>query len=148
MKRRTKFLEFSNDILVITETKDLLVFYHTFWGWVKNLKIILQNNGLKVALRGSNALTSFFINSEKDWTSVEQQSGVYKIPSTCGSSYVGRTNHNLKMRLLQRHNSISSSLKQDFKPDDFTSDLSEHISIIQIISFFFRMFLWFQGTKV
>ena len=31
------------------------------------------------------------------------------------------------MRLLQHHNSISSSLQQNSKPEDFTSALSEHI---------------------
>ena len=41
--------------------------------------------------------------------------------------YVRRTNQNLKMRLLQHHNSISKSLKQNTKPEDFTSALSEHI---------------------
>ena len=92
----------------------------------RKLKRILQNNGLKVALRGSNTLVSF-LNSGKDRTSVEQQSGIYKIPCTCGSSYMGRTNQNLKMRLLRHHNSISSSLKQNTKPEDFTSALSEHI---------------------
>ena len=40
---------------------------------------------------------------------------------------MGRTNQNLKTRLLQHHNSISSSLKQNTKPEDFTSALSEHI---------------------
>ena len=40
-------------------------------------KRILQNNGLKVALKGSNTLASF-LNSGKDWTSVEQQSGFIK----------------------------------------------------------------------
>ena len=68
-----------------------------------------------------------FLNSGKDRTSVGQQSGVYKIPCTCGRSYVGRTNQNLKMRLLQHHNSIFSFLKQNTKPEDFTSVLSEHI---------------------
>ena len=68
-----------------------------------------------------------FLNSGKDRTSVEQQSGVYKIPRTCESSYVGRTNQNFKMRLLQHHNSISSSFKQNFKPEDFMSALSKHI---------------------
>ena len=86
---------------------------------------ILQNNGLKLALTGSNTLASF-LNSGKARTSVEQQSGVYKIPCTSGSSYVGRTNQNLKMRLLQHHNSISL-LKENTKPEDFTSALSEHI---------------------
>jgi len=38
----------------------------------ENLKGILQNNGLKVALRGSNTL-AIFLNSGKDRTSVEQQ---------------------------------------------------------------------------
>ena len=68
-----------------------------------------------------------FLNSGKDRTFVEQQSVVYKIPCTRGSSYVGRTNQNLKMRLLQHHISISSSLKHKSKPEDFTSALSEHI---------------------
>ena len=40
---------------------------------------------------------------------------------------MGRTNQNLKMRLLQHHNSISSSLEQNTKPENFTSALSEHI---------------------
>ena len=40
---------------------------------------------------------------------------------------MGYTNQNLKMRLLQHHNSISSSFKQNSKPEDFTSALSEHI---------------------
>ena len=40
---------------------------------------------------------------------------------------MGRTNQNLKTRLLQHHNSISPSLKQNTKPEDFTSALSEHI---------------------
>ena len=40
---------------------------------------------------------------------------------------MGRTNQNSKMRLLQHHDSISSPLKQNTKPDDFTSALSEHI---------------------
>ena len=62
-----------------------------FQGRLKNLKRILQNNGVKVALRGSNNLASF-LNSGKDRTSLEQQSGVYKIPCTCGSFYMGRTN--------------------------------------------------------
>jgi len=41
------------------------------------LKRILQNNDLKVALRGSNTLASF-LNFGKDRTSVEQQSGFIK----------------------------------------------------------------------
>ena len=92
----------------------------------QKLERILQNNGLKIALRGSNTLASC-LNSGKDRTFVEQQSGVYKIPCTYGSSYVGGTNQNLKMRLLQNHNSISSSLKQNAKPEDFTSALWGHI---------------------
>jgi len=40
---------------------------------------------------------------------------------------VGRTNQNLKTRLLQHHNSISLSLKQNTKPEDFMSALLEHI---------------------
>ena len=97
-----------------------------FPGLSEKLKRILQNNGLKVALRGSNNWASF-LNSGKDRTSVEQQSEVYEIPCTCGSSCGGRTNQNLKMRLLQHHNSISLSLKQNTKPEDFMSALSEHI---------------------
>ena len=58
---------------------------------------------------------------------LEQQSGVSKIPSACESSYVGHTNQNLKMRLLQHHNSISSYLKQNSKHEDFTTALLEHI---------------------
>jgi len=68
-----------------------------------------------------------FLNSRKDRTSVEQQSGAYKIPCTCGNSYVGRTNQNLKMRLLQHHDSILSFLKQNFKLEDFMSALLENI---------------------
>ena len=40
---------------------------------------------------------------------------------------MGRSNQNLKMRSLQHHNSISLSLKQNTKPEDFTSALSKHI---------------------
>ena len=40
---------------------------------------------------------------------------------------MGRTNQNLKTRLLQHHNCISSSLKQNFNPEHFTLALSEHI---------------------
>ena len=40
---------------------------------------------------------------------------------------MGRTNQNLKTRLLQHYNYISSSLKQNTKPEDFTPALSEHI---------------------
>ena len=40
---------------------------------------------------------------------------------------MGRNTQNLKKRLLQHHNSISSSLKQNTKPEDFTSALLEHI---------------------
>lgn len=125
-KRRKKFLECSDDILETTEKKDIFCSLPYVPGLSEKLKRILQNNGLKVALRGSNTLASF-LNSGKDRTSVEQQSGVYKIPCTCGSSYVGRTNQNLRTRLLQHHNSISSSLKQNTKPEDFTSALAEHI---------------------
>ena len=67
------------------------------------------------------------LNCGKVRTSVEQQSRVYKIPFTFGSSDVGRTNQNLKMRLLQHHNSISSSLKQNSRPEVFTLALFEHI---------------------
>ena len=41
---------------------------------------------------------------------------------------MGRTNHNLKMRLLQHHSSNSLSLMQNSNPEDFTSALLEHIS--------------------
>ena len=127
-KRRKKFLEFSSDILEMTEKKHVFCSLPHVPGLREKLKRILQNNGLKVALRGSNTLASFFFfYFGKDRTSVEQQSGVYKIPCTSGSSYMGRTNQNLKMRLLQHLNSISSSLKQDSKPEDFTSVQSEHI---------------------
>ena len=40
---------------------------------------------------------------------------------------MGRTNQNLRTRLLQHHNSISSSLKQNTKPEDFTLAHSKHI---------------------
>ena len=40
---------------------------------------------------------------------------------------MGRTNQNLKMRLIQHHNSISSSFKQNSQTEDFTSALSAHI---------------------
>ena len=94
-KRRKKFLECSDDILETTEKKDIFCSLPYVPGLSEKLKRILQNNGLKVALRGSNTLASF-LNSGKDRTSIEQQKGVYKIPCTCGSSYVGRTNQNLK----------------------------------------------------
>ena len=115
-KRGKQFLEFSDDILETTEKKDIFCSLPYVPGLSGKLKRILQNNGLKVALRDSNTLASF-LYSGKDRTSVEQQSGVYKIPCTCGSSYVGRKNQNLKTRLLQHHISISSSLKQNSKPE-------------------------------
>ena len=46
-------------------------------GLSEKLKRILQNNGPKVALRSSNTLASF-LNSGKDRTSIEQQSGFIK----------------------------------------------------------------------
>ena len=128
-KRRKKFLEFSNNTLEITEKKFLFCYLPYIPRLSEKLKRFLEKNGLKVAyklIRGSNTLASF-LNSGKDRTSAEQESGIYKIPCNCGSSYVGQTNQNLKMRLLLRHNSISSSLKQNSKPEDFTSGLSEHI---------------------
>jgi len=78
------------------------------------------------ALKSSNTFGSF-INFGKDRTSIEKQGGLHQIPCTCGSSYVERTSQNLKVRLLQHKNSISSALKQNSKPEYFTSDLSEHI---------------------
>ena len=54
-----KFLEFSNDILEITEKKDIFCSLSYVPGLSKKLKRILQNNGLKVALRGSNTLAGF-----------------------------------------------------------------------------------------
>jgi len=76
----------------------------------KKLKRNLQNNGLRVALKSSNILSSF-PNSGKDLTSVEYKSGVYEIPCTCGRSYVGNTNQNLKIRLLEHQESMPSTLK-------------------------------------
>ena len=64
-KRRKKFLEFSDDILVTTEKKDIFCSLPYVPGLSEKLKRILQNNGLKVALRGSNTLASF-LNSGKD----------------------------------------------------------------------------------
>ena len=125
-EKKEQFLEFSNDVLEITEKRDVFCSLPYVPGLSEKLIRIWQNSGLKVALRDSNTLASF-LNSGKDRTSVEQQSGVYKIPCTCGSSYVGHTNQNLKIRLLQHHNYISSSLKQNSKPEDFTSALLEHI---------------------
>jgi len=95
-KRRKKFPEFTNIILEKTETKDVFCSSPYVPVLSENLKRIL-----------------------------EQQSGVYKIPNGCESSYVGHTNQNLKMRLLQHHKSISSSLKQNSKPEDFMSVLSK-----------------------
>ena len=92
-KRRKKFLECSDDILETAEKKDIFCSLPYVPGLSEKLKRILQNNDLKVALKGSNTLARF-LNSGKDRTSVEQQSGVYKIPCTCGISYVGRTNQN------------------------------------------------------
>ena len=143
-EKKEKILEFADDILETTEQKDIFCSLPYVPGLSEKLKRILHFNGLKLALRGSNTLASF-LNSGKDRTSVEQQSGVYKIPCTCGSSYVGRTNQNLKTRLLQHHNSISSSLKQNTKPEDFTSALSEHINNFPNHFIFLKMFVW---TKV
>ena len=58
-KRRKKFLEFSDNILETTEKKDIFCSLPYVPGLSEKLKIILQNNGLKVALRGSNTLASF-----------------------------------------------------------------------------------------
>ena len=58
-KRRNKFLECSNDILETTEKKDIFCSLPYVPGLSGKLKRILENNGLKVALRGSNALASF-----------------------------------------------------------------------------------------
>ena len=95
-KRKKKFLEFSKDILETKEKKDVFCSLPHVPGLSEKLKRILQNNGLKVALRDSNTLATF-LNSGKDQTSVEQQSGAYKISCTCGSFYVELTNQNLKM---------------------------------------------------
>ena len=125
-KRRKTFLECSDNIMETTEKKDIFCSLPYVQGLSEKPKRILQNNGLKVALRGSTTLASF-LNSGKDQTYVEQQSGVYKIPCTCGSSYVACTNQNLRTRLLQHHNYISLSLKQNTKPEVFMLALSEHI---------------------
>ena len=95
LKRKNFFLEFPNNILETTEKEDVFCFLLYVLGLSEELKFFFQNNGLRVVLRGSNTLDSFS-NSGKDQTSIEQQSGVYKIPCTCGSSYVGCTNQNLK----------------------------------------------------
>ena len=52
---------------------------------MKNLKEFLQNNGLKVGLRGRNSLASA-LNFGKDRTFAEQPREVSKIPGTCRSS--------------------------------------------------------------
>ena len=59
-KRRKKFLECTEDILETTEKKDTFCSLPYVPGLSEKLKRILQNNGLKVALRGSNSLASFF----------------------------------------------------------------------------------------
>lgn len=125
-KRRKRFLEISKEVLETTREKDVFCSLPYVPGLSEKLKRILQSNGLRVALKSNNTLGSF-LNSGKDLTSLGQQSGVYQIPCTCGSSYVGRTNQSLEMRLLQHKDSISSALKQDSKSEDFTSALSEHI---------------------
>ena len=86
-KEGKKISRIFNDILEITENKDVFCSLPYVPRLSEKLNKILQNNGLKVALRGGNTLASF-LNSGKDRTSVEQQSGVYKIPCTYGSSYV------------------------------------------------------------
>jgi len=73
-KTRKQFLEFLDDILETTEKKDIFCSLPYVPGLSEKLKRILENNGLKVALRGSNTLTSF-LNSGKDRTSVDRRSG-------------------------------------------------------------------------
>ena len=54
-KRRKTFVEFSDDILETTEKKDFFFCSLPYVpGLSEKLKRILKNNGLKVALRGSN----------------------------------------------------------------------------------------------
>ena len=55
---------------------------------------------------------------------------------------MGRTNQNLKVRLLQHHISISSSLKHKSKPEDFTSALSKHIYNYP------NHFIWFDNVSL
>ena len=58
-KIRKKFLEFSDDILEKTEKKEIFCSLPYVPGLSEKLKRILQNNGLKVALRGSSTLLVF-----------------------------------------------------------------------------------------
>ena len=106
-------------------------------GLSKKLKRISQRNGLKVALYSSNTL-SCFLNSRNDRISVDYLSWVYQIPSTCGRSYVGRTNYNLEIWLLQHQESNSSTLKQKSKLENFASTVSMQIFIFPDLSLMFE----------
>jgi len=65
LKRRKKILDFSDNIQETTEKKDIFCSLPYVPGLSEKLKRILQNNGLKVVLRGSYTLASF-LNSGKD----------------------------------------------------------------------------------
>ena len=59
-EKKEEFLKFSNDILEIIEKKDVFCSSPYVPGLSEKLERILQNNGLKVALGGSDTLASFF----------------------------------------------------------------------------------------
>jgi len=63
LKRRKKFIEYV--VLETTEKKDIFCSLPYFPGLSEKIKRTLQNNGLKVALRGSKTLVSL-LNSGKD----------------------------------------------------------------------------------
>ena len=67
-----------------------------------------------------------FLNSGKDLTRGDLVCGVYKIPSSCGKFYIGRTHQQFTERFIEHRYSIEKTLQLRKPPETFVSALAEH----------------------
>ena len=89
------------------------------------LKRILRKHNIDTCLRGLRLLGSF-LNSGKDLTRRDLVSGVYKIPSSCGKFYIGRTHQQFIEKLFEHRISIEKILQLRKSAKTFVSALAEH----------------------
>ena len=88
----------------------------------------LRKNNIFTYYRPRKTISSQ-IYQGKDPIPIGENSGVYRIPCSCGLWYIGRTDQRLTDRLTQHSTSINNTLKKrkKKKTENFYSALSEHI---------------------
>ena len=91
----------------------------------KMLKRISGKHNIDTCFQSVRPLGSF-LNSGKDLTRGDLVSGVYKIPSSCGKFYIGRTHQQFTERFIEHRNSIEKTLQLRKPPETFVSALAEH----------------------